>query len=147
MPHSLFSSVLARARYVFTQHQSRALILFYHGVTDAVSDPWRLHLPPARFLLADRAYSSAAFRQALADRGITPCIPPHAKHRIKHAYDPILYRRKRTGQLVSKGRFLSAQMLAYLQDDVWLPNARRANCIPLETSSVCVPFNADPQIT
>jgi threonine aldolase len=38
-----------------------------------------------------------------------------------------LYRRKRAGQLVSKGRFLSSQMLAYLEDDVWLPNAQRAN--------------------
>jgi threonine aldolase len=38
-----------------------------------------------------------------------------------------LYRRKRAAQLVSKGRYLSAQMLAYLRDDVWLPNARRAN--------------------
>jgi len=43
--------------------------------------------------------------------------------------DDFLYRRKRAGQLVSKGRFLSAQMLAYLQDDVWLPNARRANAL------------------
>lgn len=43
--------------------------------------------------------------------------------------DDFLYRRKRTGQLVSKGRFLSAQMLAYLQDDVWLGNARRANAL------------------
>ena len=41
--------------------------------------------------------------------------------------EDFLYRRKRTGQLISKGRFLSAQMLAYLQDDVWLANARRAN--------------------
>jgi threonine aldolase len=40
-----------------------------------------------------------------------------------------LYRRKRAGQLVSKGRFLSAQMLAYLRDDVWLPNAKRANAL------------------
>ncbi len=43
--------------------------------------------------------------------------------------DDFLYRRKRAGQLVSKGRFLSAQMLAYLEDDVWLPNARRANAL------------------
>jgi peptidoglycan/xylan/chitin deacetylase (PgdA/CDA1 family) len=47
--HPLWRSALARARYVLTQHQSRALILFYHGVMDAVSDPWRLHLPPTRF--------------------------------------------------------------------------------------------------
>jgi threonine aldolase len=42
-----------------------------------------------------------------------------------------LYRRKRAGQLVSKGRFLSSQMLAYLRDDVWLPNANRANALAL----------------
>jgi threonine aldolase len=41
--------------------------------------------------------------------------------------DNFLYLRKRAGQLVSKGRFLSAQMLAYLHDDVWLANARHAN--------------------
>jgi threonine aldolase len=41
--------------------------------------------------------------------------------------DDFLYRRKRAAQLVSKGRYLSAQMLAYLRDDVWLPNATRAN--------------------
>ena len=51
-------------------------------------------LPPARFLLADRTYSSAAFRQALAVRGIAPCIPPHASHRVQHSYDPILYRQR-----------------------------------------------------
>lgn len=43
--------------------------------------------------------------------------------------DDFLFRRKRAGQLVSKGRYLSAQMLAYLQDDVWLDNARRANAL------------------
>ena len=43
--------------------------------------------------------------------------------------DDFLYRRKRAGQLVSKGRFLSSQMLAYLRDDVWLPNAKRANAL------------------
>ena len=41
--------------------------------------------------------------------------------------EDFLYRRKRVGQLLSKGRYLSAQMLAYLDDDVWLTNARRAN--------------------
>jgi threonine aldolase len=43
--------------------------------------------------------------------------------------DDFLYRRKRAGQLVSKGRYLSAQMLAYLRDDVWLANAERANSL------------------
>ena len=37
------------------------------------------------------------------------------------------YRRKRAGQLLSKGRFLAAQLLAMLKDDLWLRNARCAN--------------------
>ena len=39
------------------------------------------------------------------------------------------YRRMRAGQLVSKGRFLAAQMLAYLRGGLWLDNARRANTL------------------
>ena len=38
-----------------------------------------------------------------------------------------LYRRKRSGHLLSKGRFLAAQLLAMLDGDVWLANARAAN--------------------
>ena len=37
------------------------------------------------------------------------------------------YRRMRSGQLVSKSRYLCAQMLAYLDHDLWLDNARVAN--------------------
>ena len=38
-------------------------------------------------------------------------------------------RRKRAGQLWSKLRFLSAQMLSYLEDDLWLRNAAHANAM------------------
>ena len=38
-----------------------------------------------------------------------------------------LYRRKRAGHLLSKGRFLAAQILAMIEGDVWLRNARAAN--------------------
>jgi threonine aldolase len=37
------------------------------------------------------------------------------------------YRRKRAGHLQSKGRFLAAQLLAMLEGDLWLENARAAN--------------------
>lgn len=37
------------------------------------------------------------------------------------------YRRKRAGHLLSKGRYLAAQLLAMLENDVWLRNARTAN--------------------
>ncbi len=36
-------------------------------------------------------------------------------------------RRKRAGHLFSKHRYLSAQMMAYLTDDLWLDLARRSN--------------------
>jgi threonine aldolase len=36
-------------------------------------------------------------------------------------------RRKRAGHLLSKGRFSAAQLLALLEDDRWLSNARAAN--------------------
>ena len=41
--------------------------------------------------------------------------------------DATLYRRKRAGHLLSKGRYLAAQILAMLDGDVWLDNARAAN--------------------
>lgn len=47
-------------------------------------------------------------------------------------FDPALaqathYRRKRAGHLQSKGRFLAAQLLAMIEGDLWLENARGAN--------------------
>lgn len=44
----------------------------------------------------------------------------------KHAWEFEL-RRKRGGHLFSKHRYLSAQMLGYLQDDVWIEAATKAN--------------------
>jgi threonine aldolase len=69
-------------------------------------------------------------------------------------------RRKRGGHLVSKHRFLAAQIEAYLADDLWLDLARRANRMadrlverlgaagiapvwPVEANEVFVPLRAD----
>jgi threonine aldolase len=41
--------------------------------------------------------------------------------------DEIAVRRKRSGHLSSKGRYLAAQLLAMLEGDLWLDNARAAN--------------------
>ena len=41
--------------------------------------------------------------------------------------DTFGYRRKRSGHLFSKMRFLSAQLEAYITDDLWLRNAAHAN--------------------
>ncbi|MDF8332831.1 threonine aldolase family protein [Novosphingobium cyanobacteriorum] len=57
-------------------------------------------------------------------------------------FDPSLadvarYRRKRAGHLQSKGRYLAAQLLAMLESDLWLENARAANAAALEIAAAC----------
>lgn len=44
--------------------------------------------------------------------------------------------RKRSGHLVAKHRLLGAQMDAYLANDLWLDNARRANAMAAKLASV-----------
>ncbi len=39
------------------------------------------------------------------------------------------YRRMRSGHLASKMRFISTQIIAYLEDDLWLKNATHANAM------------------
>ncbi len=43
--------------------------------------------------------------------------------------EELAFRRKRAAHLFSKMRFLSAQLEAYLADDLWLRNARHANAM------------------
>jgi len=38
-------------------------------------------LPAASEMLGDKGYDSDAYRTALIQRGITPCIPPRAKRK------------------------------------------------------------------
>ncbi len=51
-------------------------------------------LPDAETIIADKGYDSDAFREALAGRGITPCIPPRAKRRLPATYCKTLYRQR-----------------------------------------------------
>ena len=71
--------------------------------------------------------------------------------------DEIAVRRKRAGHLASKGRMLAAQILALLEDDLWLENAKAANgaaqmlakaapqrlCYPVEANEVFLNVSAD----
>ncbi|GMM91723.1 threonine aldolase family protein [Qipengyuania sp. MTN3-11] len=51
--------------------------------------------------------------------------------------DVARYRRKRAGHLQSKGRFLAAQLIAMLDGDLWLDNARQANAAAQEIAGNC----------
>jgi threonine aldolase len=49
----------------------------------------------------------------------------------------VRYRRKRAGHLQCKGRYLAAQILAMLQDGLWLANAAHANAAAREVAAGC----------
>lgn len=51
-------------------------------------------LPSARHLIADRGYDSRPFRDALAERGISACIPSTRSRKIPIPHDPALYRQR-----------------------------------------------------
>ncbi|MDY6804507.1 MAG: low specificity L-threonine aldolase [Cyanobacteriota bacterium] len=54
--------------------------------------------------------------------------------------DSFRFRRKRSGHLFSKMRFLSAQLEAYITDDLWLKNADRANTMATKLAKGLVNF-------
>ena len=51
-------------------------------------------LPEAKELLADRGYDATWFREALLNRGITPCIPPTKNRKQPVFYDKNLYKQR-----------------------------------------------------
>ena len=50
--------------------------------------------PNAKALLAGPAYHADWFRHALAERGITPCIPSKTKRKAPIPHDTTLYRQR-----------------------------------------------------
>ena len=51
-------------------------------------------LPDADWLLADRGYDAGWFREALQNKGITPCIPDRKSRSKPFKYDKRRYRRR-----------------------------------------------------
>lgn len=83
-----------------------------HAVTDALGRPVRMlltagqcsdyvgsralldGLPPAKHMLADRGYDADRYREALEDRGITPCIPSQNGRKTPISHDAERYRQR-----------------------------------------------------
>lgn len=51
-------------------------------------------LPDADTLIGDKGYDSDAFRGALIEREITPCIPPRTKRRSPATYCKTMYKQR-----------------------------------------------------
>lgn len=54
------------------------------------------------------------------------------------------FRRKRGGHLICKQRFVSAQLSAYLEDDLWLTLASRANALARRIGEAAAHYLSDP---
>ncbi len=84
-------------------------------------------LPAASEMLGDKGYDSDAYRTALIQRGITPCIPPRAKRKHPATYCKTLY----------KQRHKVENMFAKLKD--WRRIAMRYDrCAHAFFSAICI---------
>ncbi|ODS99471.1 MAG: threonine aldolase [Erythrobacter sp. SCN 62-14] len=107
-----------------------------------------LHMDGARFANAAAFLGGSAEQAARAAAGPVDSL---AFGFIKNGgmgaeavvlFDPeaasqVRYRRKRAGHLQCKGRYLAAQIIAMLDNDVWLANAAHANAAAAEIASAC----------
>ena len=59
-------------------------------------------------------------------------------HKYAENFD---YLHKRSGQLMSKSRFFACQLLVYLEEDLWLKNARNANQKAQELAQIFRKYN------
>ena len=129
-PRALTLSQLTESGQVYTVDEIAALsrIAHAHGLT--------VHMDGARFANALAALGctpaemtwragidilsfGASKNGALAAEAILVFRPD-----LSETLD---FRRKRAGHILSKGRFIAAQLDAYLGDDHWIANARHAN--------------------
>ena len=84
-------------------------------------------LPKAKELLADRGYDADWFRNALLEKGITPCIPSRKTRKIPVTYDKELY----------KQRHKIENMFGRIKD--WLRIAMRYDrCAHTFFSAICI---------
>lgn len=64
---------------------------------------WRDALPPAKKLLGDKGYDAVWFRQSLAARGVTACIPSKSNRKTTIEHDRVLYRERHKIEICSAG--------------------------------------------
>lgn len=85
-------------------------------------------LPRAKGLLRDKGYDSDWFRAALAERGITVCIPPRSNCKVQYHYDKVLYRQRHKIENVF-GRIKDWRRVATRYD----------RCAHTFMSAICIP--------
>jgi threonine aldolase len=115
---------------VYTPAEIKVLSDFAHSFN------MKLHMDGARISNA-AASLGLGFKEFTADAGVDVLSFGGTKNGMMYGeavifFDPSLavdfkYRRKQGMQLASKMRFISAQFIAFLENDLWKSNARHAN--------------------
>jgi len=116
-----------------------------HTVTDALGRPLRMFLtagqrcdhigaralldglPSAEYMLTDRGHDADWYREALEDKGITPCIPSRKGRKVPISHDETRYRK----------RHKIENSLARLKD--WRRVSTRYDRCPKVFLSACAP--------
>jgi transposase len=83
--------------YAVTDQDGKSLILFLTPgqMSDHKGAKLMLpQLPSAKSLIGDKGYDSDAFRKALIEKGIEPCIPPKKNRKRPQPYDEALYKKR-----------------------------------------------------
>ena len=129
-PKAVYLSQTTELGTVYTIDEIRAIadLIHYHNMY--------LHVDGARLANAS-AYLNRSMKQLTADAGVDILSFGGTKNGMMQGEAIISFRpeitenlpyfRKQSAQLASKMRFLSAQFIPYLTDDLWLSNALHAN--------------------
>lgn len=104
-----------------------------------------LHMDGARLANAC-AYLKCSMKQLTVDAGVDILSFGGTKNGMMMgeaviAFSPeiaenLMYFRKQSAQLASKMRYLSAQFIPYLENDLWLENAVKANAAAIKLSNI-----------
>lgn len=144
-PGAVYISNVSELGTIYTIEETRAIadLLHKHGMY--------LHLDGARLANAC-AYLGCSMRELSVEAGVDVMSFGGTKNGMMMgeaviAFRPeiaqnLMYYRKQSAQLASKMRYLTAQYIPYLENNLWLKNAQHANATALRLANVLKKFSA-----
>jgi len=144
-PGAVYISNVSELGTIYTIEETRAIadLLHKHGMY--------LHLDGARLANAC-AYLGCSMRELSVDAGVDVMSFGGTKNGMMMgeaviAFRPeiaqnLMYYRKQSAQLASKMRYLTAQYIPYLDNNLWLKNAQHANATALRLANVLKKYPA-----
>jgi len=146
-PKVVYISQVSELGTVYTVEEIKAIADLLHSQT------MYLHMDGARLANAC-AYLNCNMKQLTVDAGVDILSFGGTKNGMMmgeaviafrpELADNLQYYRKQSAQLASKMRYLSAQFIPYLTQELWLENARKANKSALKLAEVLKEY---PQVT